>query len=64
MLSAYPLSLTRHPSQATEHIRLGAVLMVLTDSKAVPTASYSPVSPFLRFVVAEPNRMNVQTGVA
>ena len=39
---------------STENIRLGPVL---TDRESVPTASRSPVSPFLRFVVTEPSRM-------
>ena len=37
-----------------ENIRLGPVL---TDRESVPTASCSPVSPFLRFLVTEPSRM-------
>ena len=37
-----------------ENIRLGPVL---TDREPVPTASCSPISPFLRFVVTEPSRM-------
>ena len=44
--------LTWHPSVSTENIRLGPVL---TDRESVPIASCSPVSPFLRFVVTEPN---------
>ena len=37
-----------------EKIQLGPVF---TDSESVPTASCSPVSPFLWFVVTEPSRM-------
>ena len=42
------------PFVSTENIRLGPVLM---DRESVTTASCSPVSPFLRFVVTEPSRM-------
>ena len=42
------------PSISTENIRLSPVLM---NRESVPTASCSPVSPFLRFVVTEPSRM-------
>ena len=37
-----------------ENIRLGPVL---TAHESVPTASCSPVSPFLRFVLTEPSQM-------
>ena len=37
-----------------ENILLGPVLM---DCEPVPTASCSPVRPFLQFVVTKPNRM-------
>ena len=47
----YKLSRITH---VTENIRLGPVL---TDRESVPTASCSPVSPFLQFVVTEPSRM-------
>ena len=45
---------TWQPSVSTENIRLGPVL---TDCESVPTAIWSPVSPFLRFVVTMPSRM-------
>ena len=41
-------------TESTENIRLGPVL---TDRESIPTATCSPVSPFLRFVVTEPSRM-------
>ena len=43
-----------HHSVATENIRLGQVLM---DPESITTASCSPVSPFLQFVVTEPSQM-------
>ena len=42
------------PFRNTENIHLGPVV---TGRESVPTASCSPVSPFLRVVVAETSRM-------
>ena len=52
----YELSEGTHvtPFRKYGNIWLGPVL---TDREFVPTANYSPVSPFLRFVVTEHNRM-------